>query len=141
MMTQICLRGPPKKNNDVELWEDEVLTVKLLLWSVQLLLLLLVQFLVLRLFSKICHQHLHPLNHLLVKVIIKLQEDKLLDRKWRKCWTIAEIKKKIKEISQRPQPVQIQGKKNFSKIYQRRQRDKITFFEKVRKVYKRMYIL
>ena len=45
-----------------------------------------------------------------MKAVIKLQEDKLLERKWRKCWEIAEIKE-FKENSQRPKPVQIQRKK------------------------------
>ena len=110
------LERASKKNNDVELWEDEVLTVKLLLWSVQLLLLLLVQFLVLRLFGKICHQHLHPLNHLLVKVVIKRREDKLLERKWRKCWTIAEIKKNSKRSPKDPNQYKFRGRKNSAKF-------------------------
>ena len=84
--------------------------------AVQLLVLLLVQLLVLLLFSKIYHRHLHLFNHLLVKAVIKRQEDKLLERKWRKCLKIAEIKK-VKENSQRPKPVQIQRKNNFSKTY------------------------
>ena len=74
-----------KENNDVELGEEQVLAMKLLLCSVQLLVLLLVQLLVLLLFSKICHRHLHLLNHLLVKAVINHKEDKLLERKWRKC--------------------------------------------------------
>ena len=84
--------------------------------AVQLLVLLLVQLLVLLLFSKIYHRHLHLFNHLLVKAVIKRQEDKLLERKWRKCLKIAEIKK-VKENSQRPKPVQIQRKNNFSKTF------------------------
>ena len=110
------LERASKENDDVELGEEEVLAIKLLVCSVQLLVLLLVQLLVLLLFIKICHRHLHLLNHLLVKAVIKRQEDKLLERKWRKCWKIAEIKE-FKEFSQRSKPVQIQRKKNFSKTY------------------------
>ena len=60
--------------------------MKLLRWSLRLLVLLLVQILVLLLLSKICNRHLQLCNHLLVKAVIKRQEDKPLQRKWRKCW-------------------------------------------------------
>ena len=75
------LERASKENNDVELGEEEDFAIKLLLWSVQLLILLLVQLLVLLLFSKIYHRHLHLFNHLLVKAVIKCQKDRLLERK------------------------------------------------------------
>ena len=127
-----------KKNSDVELGEeedfvDEVIAVVsstriLYLWLVSLLLLL---------FSKICHQNLCLFNHVLVKAGIQLQEDKRLERKQRKYWKIAEKKHSKKT----PKSVKIQRKKNFSKIYYRGWRERITFSEKVWKVCKRTYVL
>ena len=118
-----------KESNDVELGEEEDFGDEAITGSVQLLVVLLVQVLVLLRFSKICHGHLHLFNHHLVKAVIKRQDGKLLERKWRKCWKIAEIKK-LKEKSQRLKPVQIQSKKIFIKTYQRGWRDSITFFQK-----------
>ena len=74
------------------------------------------QLLLLLLFSKICHRYLHLFNHILVKTVIKRQEDKPLRRKWRKCWEIVEIKE-FKESSQSSKILQIQRKKNFRKTY------------------------
>ena len=71
MRIQIWLRRSPKK---ITMWSSEkrkILAMKLLLWSVQLLVLLLVQLLVLLLFRKICHRHLHLFNHLLVKAVAR----------------------------------------------------------------------
>ena len=61
------LKRASKENNDVELGEEEDLVMKLLLWSMQLLVLLLVQLLVFLLFSRMYHRHLHLFNIILVK--------------------------------------------------------------------------
>ena len=62
----------------------KILAIKLVLWSVQLVISLL-----LVLLNKVCHPHPDLFNHLLVKAVIKRQDDKLFDRKWKKCWKIA----------------------------------------------------
>ena len=129
MRIQIRLRELPRKITMWSLEKSKILVMTLLLWSVQHLVSLL-----LLLFKKIFHRHLHLFNHVLVKTAIKRQEDKVLERKWGKCWEIVKIKE-FKGNFQRPKLVQIQRKKNFSKTYQRGLRDGKTFFEKVCKIY------
>ena len=54
-----------KQNNDLQIGEKDNFTIKLLLWSLQILLpLLVIQF------NKIYHRHVHLLNKLLVEAII-----------------------------------------------------------------------
>ena len=85
------------------MWSSEkrkILTMKLLLRSLELLVLLLVQLLVLVLCSKIYHEHLTP-----------IEPSSNENRTWRKCWKVAEIKQ-FKE-PKGSKPVQIQRNKNI----------------------------
>ena len=50
-----------------------------------------------------------PIKPFLVKAVIKRHEDKLFERKWKKCWKIQEIKE-FNDNCQRRKPVQIQKK-------------------------------
>ena len=77
------LERAPKENKDVELGEEEAIVVVTATWSI----------------SSVTpiQQNLPPISihlfiHLLKKAVIKRQEEKLLVRKWRKCWKIAVIK-------------------------------------------------
>ena len=97
--------------------------MKLLQWSLQLLVSLL--FLI---FSKICHGHLHLFIPLLKKAVIKRQEDKLPERKWRKCWKIAEMKE-FKETPKGPNLYKLRGRKISVKLTRE---DEETYVENVR---------
>ena len=125
MKIQIHLRGPPKRITMWSLEKRKILAMRL--WSVQLLVSLL-----LVLYNKSCHSHPHLQKHFLMKTLIKYQVYKSAEKKWRKCWKIAEIKE-LKENSQRHGPVETQRKENVSKTYQRGRRDMIIFLRKYAK--------